>query len=171
MERFFKDIDKDAKILEVGCNYGTKLKSLQQIGYKNLYGIDIQPKAIEQAHKNRPELNVIKGNALDIPFKDGFFDVVYTNGVLIHIPPDEINDAMDEITRCTSKWVYGHEYYSDTVTEVKYRGRDRLLWKADFPSMYQEGRDLEVADIEYLDHIDNENTDVEFLLRKTSDES
>ena len=37
----------------------------------------------------------MRASALDIPFKDGFFELVFTIGVLIHIPPKDLLVAMD----------------------------------------------------------------------------
>ncbi len=47
--RFLKNINKDAKILEVGTNIGNQLLHLQSMGFKNLYGIEIQERAINFA--------------------------------------------------------------------------------------------------------------------------
>jgi pseudaminic acid biosynthesis-associated methylase len=168
LERFLGDINRDANVLEVGSNIGTQLMCLREIGFENLYGIDVQRKAIEEAHQQRPKLDIIEGDALDIPFKDGFFDLVFTSGVLIHIPPEDIKSAMNEITRCTSKWVYGTEYYAEEYTEVKYRGHENLLWKTDFPSLFQDNCDLELVDVEHREDstYSGETIDVEYLLQK-----
>lgn len=166
LKRTLDDLDRDIRILEVGTNIGSQLKCFQEIGFERLYGIDVQRKAIKEAHKNRPELDVIYGDASDIPFKNDFFDLVFTDGVLIHIPPDIIDDVMDEIDRVSSKWIYGLEYYSEEYQEVNYRGNSELLWKADFPSLYKEGRNVNEVTVNYLDYQGNENVDVEFLLSK-----
>jgi len=166
LERFLGDLPADAKILEVGANSGIQLSCLKELGFNRLYGIDIQREAIELAHKKRPELDVIEGNIFDIPFQDGFFDLVFTSGVLIHIPPEKINSALNEIVRCTNDRIYGHEYYSEEYTEIEHRGHEGVLWKADFPEQYMEGRDLQLVDVDYLEHRDSDNIDVEFSLKK-----
>jgi pseudaminic acid biosynthesis-associated methylase len=166
MERFLGGLDEDFKILEVGSNVGTQLKCLQEIGFSNLYGIDVQREAVERAHRERPELDIIEGDAFDIPFKDGFFDLVFTQGVLIRVPPEDLGTVMDEIVRCSSRWIYGHEYYADEHTKVEYRGHDDFLWKADFPELYQDGRKLVLEDETHLEYPSSDNRDVEYLLRK-----
>src|ERR1035437_10124047 len=82
---FVGSINKDMKILEVGTNSGNQLFLLQRMGFKNLYGIEINEHAIELARKRLQGINIIHGSALEIPFKDNFFDMVYTAGVLIHL--------------------------------------------------------------------------------------
>jgi pseudaminic acid biosynthesis-associated methylase len=168
LERFLGDIDRDAAVLEVGSNVGTQLLCLKEMGFENLYGIDIQRKAVEEAHRQRPELDIIEGDAADIPFKNEFFDLVFTSGVLIHISPEDIHEVLDEIVRCTSEWVYGQEYYAEEYTEVTYRGHENLLWKADFPSLFEQGRDVELVDVEHRQNsaYSGEVIDVEYLLKK-----
>jgi len=56
-------------------------------GINNLYGIELQQYAIEKAKALTKRINIIHGVADDIPFKDGYFDMVFTSGVLIHIHP------------------------------------------------------------------------------------
>ena len=44
-------IPKDVnKILEVGCGDGNQLFLLQKSGYENLYGLELYPRAIEEAY-------------------------------------------------------------------------------------------------------------------------
>lgn len=40
--QLLEGIDKNIKILEVGCNSGLQLAGLQAVGFKNLYGIELQ---------------------------------------------------------------------------------------------------------------------------------
>ncbi|MBD3842123.1 MAG: methyltransferase domain-containing protein [Campylobacterales bacterium] len=137
-DQFLKDIPKDAKILEVGTNIGNQLFHLQSQGFTNLYGIEIQSRAINYAKHRTDNLNIIKGDALDIPFKDNYFDVVFTHGVLIHISPANINKVLDEIYRVTKKYIWGFEYYAPVYTDLEYHGQKNLMWKTDFCRLYQE---------------------------------
>jgi len=165
---FLWGIGRNAKILEVGCNIGNQLICLQRMGFKNLYGIEPQEYAIELAKRKTKGINIIKGDIFDIPFKDGYFDLVFTSGVLIHISPKEIEKALREIYRCSSKYIWGHEYYSPNYEEVIYRGKRNLLWKADFLKMYLKlFPDLRVVKVKYLRYIsEKDKIDVMFLLKK-----
>jgi SAM-dependent methyltransferase len=60
------------RILEVGCNVGNQLNLLKQMGYLDLWGIELQDYAVEVARKRTSGLNIVKGTAFDIPFKNGF---------------------------------------------------------------------------------------------------
>lgn len=166
--RFLKNINKDAKILEVGTNIGNQLLHLQNMGFKNLYGIEIQERAINFAKKRADNLNIIKGDALDIPFKDDYFDLVFTSGVLIHISPGNINFAIDEIYRVTNSYIWGFEYYAKEYTDLMYQGNKDLMWKADFMKLYKERKkDLVKLDELKVSYTDDKNLiDQMFLLQK-----
>jgi pseudaminic acid biosynthesis-associated methylase len=137
-DEFLKDIPKDAKILEVGTNIGNQLFHLQSQGFTNLYGIEIQDRAINYAKHRTDNLNIIKGDALDIPFKDGFFDVVFTHGVLIHISPENIQKVINEIYRVSNNFIWGLEYYAPTYTDLEYHGQKNIMWKTNFSKLYQD---------------------------------
>jgi len=166
--RFIGNLDRNIKILEIGCNIGVQLVNLQEMGFKNLFGIDIQSHAVEHARKNTSGMNIILGSAYDVPFKVGFFDLVFTNRVLIHINPDFINAALKEIVRCTSKYVYGSEYYADDLTMLKnYRGHDNIAWKRDFKQLYLDlFPELNLIKEEKYKYTFNDDVDITFLLSK-----
>ena len=140
MNKLFLDfLDRDMRILEVGTNVGLQLNLLSKLGFKNLYGIEINPSAIEisqQINKSLP-VYIIKASAFDIPFKDNWFDLVFTSGVLIHIHPNDISSATKEIYRCTNNYIWGFEYFtSEGYKEIIYRGKSNLLWKTDFKKVF-----------------------------------
>lgn len=168
-DRFLGKIPRDARILEVGCNVGTQLALLQQMGFTNLYGIDIQNYALKRAKDRLPAVTLIEGSVSTIPYADQFFDLVFTSGVLIHIPPKDLPDALAEIHRCAKHWIWGLEYYAKQMTEVEYRGQQGLLWKADYAGLYlQQFPGLELVLDDRLRYLGNDNVDAVFLLRKKS---
>ena len=166
---FLGNLDRSIKILEVGANVGVQLQGLQRSGFENLYGIELQAYAVEVSKQNTKSINLIQGSVFDIPFKDSYFDVVFTSGVLIHIKPDDLGIAMREIYRCSSEYIWGFEYYADQYSEIPYRGRRNLLWKADFAKLYLEKfRDLELINERRIKYVENDNVDSMFLIRKRS---
>ncbi len=166
-ELFLEDLDRSIKILEVGSNVGTQLLILQKMGFENLYGIEPSNYAVELSKSTTKNINIIKGTAFDIPFKDDYFDLVFTAGVLIHINPTDITKAMGEIYRCTKKFIWGYEYYANEYTEIVYRGQKNLLWKADFAQNYMENfSNLELVKEKHLNYKDNNNINSMFLHRK-----
>jgi len=165
--RFLDNLDRSMRILEVGSNVGNQLICLQKMGFDHLYGIELQSYAVEIAKLKSKNINIIQGEASDIPFKDSFFDMVFTSGVLIHIAPKKMPDVLGEIHRCTKKYIFGFEYYSDETKEVPYRGNSDLLWKADFAEKYLERfDDLTLVKEERIKYLGNDNVDAMFLLKK-----
>jgi glycosyltransferase involved in cell wall biosynthesis len=81
----------DSKILDVGCNYGSLVFNLYNLGYKNVFGIEIDKNAIEKGKVFYPEIsdNLIVHNANKIPFEGDTFDVVLMFDVIEHIPDVE----------------------------------------------------------------------------------
>lgn len=165
---FVGAFERSIKILEVGCNICNQLLSLQAMGFEHLFGIEISSYAVEKAKTNTQNINILQGSAFDIPFKDDYFDMVFTSGVLIHISPSDIHKALDEIYRCSKKYIWGFEYYADEYTEVTYRGNKDLLWKTDFAKLYLDSfDDLELVKEKKIKYLENENVDTMFLIKKT----
>jgi len=132
------DVPRNARILEVGSNVGHQLRCLKEIGFHHLFGIEIQRYCVDKAKVLTPGVDIIEATGFDIPFKDGYFDLVFTNNVLIHIAPDDQPRIMDEMYRVTRRFIWGFEYYSPAVTEISYRGNSNLLWKADYAELFRQ---------------------------------
>lgn len=164
---FLENIDKNIKILEVGTNLGQQLQHLQRQGFKNLYGIELQSYAVEKAKNSTKEINIIQGSCFDIPFKDNYFDLVFTSGVLIHISPNDLEKAMTEIYRCSNKYIWGFEYFSDNLEELNYRENTDYMWKQDFAKLYLTYfSDLKLIKEEKYKYNQDNNVDSMFLLSK-----
>ena len=164
---FIGDFDRDMKVLEVGSNIGNQLLRLQKMGFKNLYGIELQSYAVELSKSRTKGINIIQGSAFDIPFKNGFFDMVFTSGLLIHIAPEDITGVLDEIHRCTKRYIWGMEYYAETYTQVEYREHSGLLWKTNFPKLFLDRfADLKLVKKKLFKYLNNDNVDVMFLLQR-----
>ncbi len=120
------------KILEIGCNVGHNLVALSQIGDFQLIGVEPSKYAVLQGRSKSNAISILEGNAFDIPFKDGYFDLVFTSGVLIHISIADLPKAIDEMYRVTNRYILVIEYYAENETVIPYHGHNDLLWKRDF---------------------------------------
>ncbi|RYY57821.1 MAG: methyltransferase domain-containing protein [Chitinophagaceae bacterium] len=163
-------LPRDIKILEVGCNIGMQLKGFQRMGFKELYGIELQAYAVEKAKRVTENINIIQGSGFDLPFRENYFDLVCTNGVLIHIAPVDHHRIMGEIHRVSKKYIMGWEYFSPNVVDINYRGNPGYLWKADFAGIYLNSfsdlGEVKRTKFPYLTEKDKGNTDEIFLLSK-----
>ncbi len=167
---FLGHLAPDSPILEVGCNTGQQLEALKRQGFTNLYGVEVQWYAVEKAKSLLQNINVIQGSAFDLPFRDQYFQVVCTNGVLIHIAPADLPRIMDEMYRCSAKYIMGFEYYAPQLTAINYRGNEGFLWKGNYAQLFMDRfPDLRLAKVEMLPYIteaEKGNTDQMFLLEK-----
>jgi pseudaminic acid biosynthesis-associated methylase len=165
---FVGPLDRSSRILEIGSNIGSQLKLLQAMGFQSLYGIELQQAAIEKAKAQTTNINFIRGNALDVPFKDGFFDLVFTSGVLIHIAPDNLPKVLSEIYRCSRRYIWGFEYFADEMIEVPYHGRQQMLWKTDYCQLYREQfPGLSLIKEQKFQYLDSPLVSTMFLLTKS----
>ncbi|KKN46135.1 hypothetical protein LCGC14_0676060 [marine sediment metagenome] len=132
---FFKKVLKDIqvnKILEVGCNRGHNLEAINYCGGYDLYGIDINPYSIILARESR-EITFTVGNMFDILYKENFFDLVMTVGVLIHIDPMDLKNAITELLRVSKKYILMMEYNYEFDNFEKLQYRDNVgLWRGNF---------------------------------------
>jgi len=132
------ELDTNAKIFEVGANIGLNLSAIQLLGNYQIFALEPNQLACAEIEKNKivKANNLIQSTANKIGFKDKSFELTFTCGVLIHIHPDDLLKAMEEIIRVSNKYIICAEYFSDKEEEIKYHGEDELLFKRDFGSYY-----------------------------------
>lgn len=122
-------------VLEVGCNRGHNLQAVGHV-LPAAQVVGVEPNATARGLAARADCDVLAGDAFALPVADGGFDLVFTAGVLIHVAPDDLPRALDEIHRAAGKYVLAIEYFAATETPIPYRGRTDLLWKRDFGGHY-----------------------------------
>ncbi len=87
---------RNGKILELGCGTGLILRRLEEVE-KEAKGIDLSEGMIDKARAQG--LDVTVGSVTDLPYEDGYFDLVYSFKVLSHVP--DIGRALAEAARVT----------------------------------------------------------------------
>lgn len=130
---------KPQSVLEVGCNIGRNLLTLQNF-VEQVSGIEPNSDVVANARSN-PSLasvDIQTGDGFNIDREDECVDLVFTSGVLIHVAPDDLGGMVDEIVRVARHYVLCIEYFSHEPVEIKYRGRDGFLFKRDFGAFYLE---------------------------------
>lgn len=119
----------------MGCNIGVNLGILKEMGFSNLYGLEINKKAIEIARSRNPDIKFVHSSIEEYQNNEKF-DLVYTAGVLIHINPQALNQIIQKIISLTTKYVFGFENYADKLTAINYRGNPNTCWKQNFPNLF-----------------------------------
>ncbi len=83
---------KPGKALDICCGAGTNTVYLAQKGF-SVTGIDISPTTVEIAREKAERAGVkirfLVENFLNLPFKDGEFDLVFDMGCFHHVHPQD----------------------------------------------------------------------------------
>lgn len=128
-----------ATVLEVGCNRGHNLLAIQSIDTSiNCVGVDINVGAVNEAREQGITAEVCSALEIASRFGHNSMDLVFTAGVLIHVPPDDLNRVMQQIIDTSVKYIIAVEYMAKEEEEVEYRGHAGKLWKRDFGKLYQD---------------------------------
>jgi pseudaminic acid biosynthesis-associated methylase len=124
--------------LEVGANIGRNLIALRGM-IPELHAVEPNARCCEHMTAN-PALDAVTvhcASAFALPFPDRSVDLAFTSGVLIHIAPDDLGAATDEIVRVARHYVLAIEYFARKPESVAYRGLgEGFLFKRDFGSWY-----------------------------------
>jgi pseudaminic acid biosynthesis-associated methylase len=125
-------------VLEVGANSGQNLEAISLISDCTMYAVEPNASARSElverglVHPGR----VTDDSADNIAFPNKVADLVFTSGVLIHIPPDKLAASMREIYRCSKRWIICGEYFAPSEEMIPYRGHDNAMWRRDYGAMY-----------------------------------
>lgn len=125
------------RVLECGSNLGLNLGDAIAAGL-DVWGIDIQRTAVQRAWAERGGGNFVVGSLFDLPFRDGWFDLAFTCGVLIHVPPSGLADAMAEMHRVSRRYLLCAEYHDDAEVAVPWRGQGSALWRRNYKALWLE---------------------------------
>jgi SAM-dependent methyltransferase len=114
-----KYADRNAKILEIGCNVGRNLDYLFRAGFHNLAGIEVSEKAVQLLEHAYPEMAheakiyIAPAEEVIRQFGDGEFDIVFTLSTLMYIHPDS-EWVFPEMVRITKSHLITIENEVDT---------------------------------------------------------
>lgn len=152
-------------VLEIGANVGLNLDVLKHLCPEaEMTGVE----------PNRSNCDIMrsKGHKAIETTIQGWVqaeqcDMVFTRGVLIHIPPAHLPNAYAKIYAASRRWIVLAEYYAPKHTQIEYRGQNDLLWKADFAgAMMRQYHGLRLVDYGFIYHNDPEfpQDDVSFFI-------
>lgn len=86
IEKLFSEVDSNARILDVGSGKGRNIKFLNELGFSNVLGVEINKELVDLANGNN-----LKTVSVD-SFKelDGKFDVILFSHVIEHFNHDDL---------------------------------------------------------------------------------
>ena len=125
--------------------------------------------ALEEAKKKHPSFNFQEGNLKKIPFEDNVFDLVFTRGVLIHVPNSDLDKALMELLRISKKWVFNLEYFGKDGNMIKWKRGDDLLWYRNMKERWSKFDVEIISDIEIPIEVDQGKVRLTLVRKNTID--
>jgi SAM-dependent methyltransferase len=101
------EIKEKMKVLDIGCGFGQNLLPFLDKGCE-CYGVEVSEDICKITQKIMKSKNnkgtIVHGDNRNIPFEDGFFDVIVSVNALHYEPTEaKINQALSEFSRVLKK--------------------------------------------------------------------
>ncbi len=88
-------------LLDIGCGTGTISQYLAGVlGAEKTYGIDANPRWVEQARANGVDATALDIQSDDLPYDDAYFDAIFCGELIEHLT--DTDHLLDEIFRALS---------------------------------------------------------------------
>lgn len=102
LNNFLRLINKNSKILDLGCGTGHKTNFIHKKGF-NIIGIDSSKKAITYAKASYLKIQFNKQNILKTNFKQNSFDAIISIAVMHCLKKSQMQKYVKEIKRILKK--------------------------------------------------------------------
>lgn len=76
-------LDTASNVLEIGCGTGAILSELPN--HISRHGLDIDRAGLDQCRVHAPAASLVQGNALELPYSNQIFDIVYCHFLLLWV--------------------------------------------------------------------------------------
>ncbi len=137
-------IPDKSSVLDVGCGSGNALKILYANNVKKLYGIDLSGLMIKKAKKKLSYNAVLKTAGVEnIPFKDNFFDYVFSFESFHHFSdPDIAIKEMRRVLKKNGKLIIADIdfYFFSKLFEKLEPGCVKIYNKNDFKDLFSKNK-------------------------------
>ena len=122
------------QILEIGCGNGRNFPLYDMLSIKEVVGQDISNSALIIA-KNRgfSDYQLVQAPVTSLTYPDKYFDLVVSNRVLQHIPPEEVEPIIETICRL-GKYIYINEA---TLEEVGNCFESFYMFVHDYKTLFE----------------------------------
>jgi ubiquinone/menaquinone biosynthesis C-methylase UbiE len=98
-------LPRGARVADLGCGSGVFTELLRQQGFQSI-GLDISRKLIELGRRKYPGLELIEGDAENLPFEDASLDGVLLSGLVHHFPdPRKLASEVHRVLRSGGRFV------------------------------------------------------------------
>ena len=94
-----------ARVADLGCGSGVFTELLRRRGYQSV-GLDISPKLIALGRAKYPGLELIEGDAENLPFESASLDGVLLSGLVHHFPdPRRLASEVGRVLKSDGRFV------------------------------------------------------------------
>ena len=120
---------REFSVLDVGCGSGELLRVIAEFASRtgrnaHLTGIDLNPissSVTKSESRDFPEIESVRGNALELPFADHSFDYSISSLFFHHLKDDEIVDVLREMSRVSRRGIFIIDLHRDVVPFIGYK--------------------------------------------------
>ncbi|MEJ2673500.1 MAG: class I SAM-dependent methyltransferase [Deltaproteobacteria bacterium] len=145
-----------AALLDLGCGDGNHLRYLQKYARMS-YGSDYNLARLARARRRCPEVPLYLADILNYPVQDDFFDIIFCNHVVEHIPEDHLAlQTMHRILKPGGLLVLGVPNEGAWWWQLAYRLQPGTLRTTDHVQFYTAagiGRKLEDQEFKLLETV------------------
>jgi spore coat polysaccharide biosynthesis protein SpsF len=163
-----------SSVMEFGANIGVNLFAIHLLLPKaEIKSVEINATAVKTLRTYPWMTKVAHDSFVEATYEDEA-DFTFTSGVLIHIRPDRLPKAYENLYRASRRYVMVCEYYSPAPLALPYRGHADRLFKRDFAGeIIDIYRNLELIDYGFAYHRDpvHPMDDLNWFLMKKRSES
>ena len=98
-------LPRGARVADLGCGSGAFTEQLRRAGYNSI-GLDISPKLVALGKSKFPGLELVEGDAENLPFEPNSLDGVLLSGLVHHFPdPHRVAAEVHRVLKLGGRFV------------------------------------------------------------------
>jgi SAM-dependent methyltransferase len=118
LDAFTARLDPADAILDIGCFACDMLPALKRLGYRNLFGIDLNPAVLEMPYAE--DIDYTVGDLLSTPWPDGHFAGISAISVIEHgVPDEELCREVSRLLQPGGVFVFTTDYWPQKIATTE----------------------------------------------------
>jgi SAM-dependent methyltransferase len=111
-------LDPSDAVLDMGCFACDVLPALKRLGYRNLFGIDLNPAVLQMPDAEM--VNYTVGDLLSTPWPDSYFAGISAISVIEHgVPDDELCHEVSRLLRPGGLFIFTTDYWPHKIVTTE----------------------------------------------------
>jgi SAM-dependent methyltransferase len=118
LDAFAARLDPTDAILDIGCFACDMLPALKRLGYRNLFGIDLNPAVLEMPYAG--DIDYTVGDLLSTPWPDGHFAGISAISVIEHgVGDEELCREVSRLLQPGGVFVFTTDYWPQKIATTE----------------------------------------------------